>query len=169
MNASTLTNVVSSRRTIVDNYLAFIDRYAEEFERFGIKETKASRTCCIAYAMVRDLVHHGLPKEQVDYHAIMKVSAILIEAKYSLLDARPEDLNNPMGRLSPAYIPGYEAAQKRWLLAFNLRQLVNWQRKGYADYSREIEAIRDRLRFVFSADEIDDMDILSSKKGGRKW
>ena len=149
------------------DFARLVDRYADEFASFGgVKDSKA---CHIAYAMVQDLVAYGLPEEHADFHALMKVLSMLIEAKYSLLDARDEDLDDPMTRLSPLVITGYEAPQRRWLVALNVRQLVNWHEKGYGDFTHDIAEMRADIEDSFTPEEIESMDLMASKRQGRNW
>ena len=153
--------------SLKEAYEAFIDRYVDEFRRFDVDRVKSHRTCRIAWAMVQDAVTDGLLAEHADFHALMAMLSILIEAEYSLLDPTEEDLETPRQRLDPLRIRGFEECQERWLVALNLRQIMNWHRKGYRDYGRAIAEAKDYIHARFSVDDIEELDLSVQKPAQR--
>ena len=152
---------VSAFSSSVEKYRNFVDRYGGEFERFGVDRVKSHKTCRVAWAMVQDLTNHGLPSGHADFHALMAMTAILIEGSYSLLNATADDFGDPPGRLAPLRIDGYEDVQARWLDTLNLRQIMHWQAKGVGDYGLSIVRLRQRIAASFHDDEIDRYDLLA--------
>ena len=152
---------VSAFSSSVEKYRDFVDRYAGEFERFGVDSVKAHKTCRVAWAMAQDLLNHGVTPGRADFHALMAMTAILVEGNYSLLDAGPRDFADPLGRLAPLRIYGYADVQARWLEALNLRQILHWQASGVGDFGLSIVRARESIAAAFNDDEIDSYDLLA--------